>query len=126
MTTALFQLKIDDEAVARLVADGETDRQIAERFGVHPRTVWRARKRLGLTAPPVIIDTLLADRLEHARRLLEDGLPIAEVARIARVTPPTMKAHLPAEILVPRTGEAASLRLFERKMWKKIEEVWGL
>lgn len=55
--------KVSEADIRRLVGDGLTDSQVAERLGVKRLTVWRWRTRLGLPAP-----YRAADAPEYVRR----------------------------------------------------------
>ena len=65
--------------MTRLTRLGLTALQIAERFGVTERTIYRDRKKVGINQPkpPMLTATEYAD----AARILEDGASVREAAR---------------------------------------------
>lgn len=94
--------QVDDELVARLTNAGKTSEQIAHELGCSPRTVSRARRRMGIRP---------AHQAPAATRPLPRATPVAEpVARVPQQAPDTFSAHAVAEIAetVTRIEQAAA------------------
>lgn len=68
-----------DDRIVELSVRGLRPDEIAGAVGVTARTVARARRRRGVSAPPA--PRLTVDELELARGLLADGASYGEVAR---------------------------------------------
>jgi DNA-binding CsgD family transcriptional regulator len=71
-----------EEEVVRLTAKGMSATQIAERLGVHYRTVVRYRTRAGVAQP--VRNPWTESELQRCESLLADGCSLAEVARTVR------------------------------------------
>lgn len=68
-----------DEQIIQLTRTGLSASQIAALLNLTYRQIRHARKRLGITQPP--IPPLSDEELAHASQLLDDGCSYMEVAR---------------------------------------------
>jgi DNA-binding NarL/FixJ family response regulator len=80
------------ERISELSAQGLTVSTIADKLGIHPRTVQKAREAAGLTTP--VRHATEDERLE-AKRLLVDGASYEEVARTLKRASSTIAAWHP-------------------------------
>lgn len=85
----------DTEKFLKLQAAGCTAREIATELGVTTRTIVRARASHGLSASTNSGRRVTAERLEAARRLLEDGCSRNQVAVTLRMDWATIARHFP-------------------------------
>lgn len=105
------------ERFQALDAAGLSGPQIADRLGVHERTVSRWRARAGRQKRPATIPTPQSRR-DLAWRLIEDGCPVAEAARTVGVAPRTVRGWFPhAPSLTPsQAGHIAVLNRYARNV----------
>ena len=80
--------KVDPQAIRRLHAQGMTDREMADVFGVDKTSVWYHRRRMGL---PVNRSTKVDSG--EVRRLHAQGMSDRQMARALRVSRPTIMHH---------------------------------
>lgn len=83
-----------DERVRELTVKGWSIRAIAEELAIPVRRVQRARVRTGVARPPNGVPMTEEDKA-RARELLEEGAPLAEVARTLGRSHSTMQRHFP-------------------------------
>ncbi len=89
-----YARRVDVDELKRLHAKGQTMKQMAERFGVHPRTISRNLNELGLTKPGPNAGRRLSDEWKaEAAALLEEGLSLLDVAATTGVSTCTMTRH---------------------------------
>ena len=88
---------VDRDELARLHRLGFSAPQIAVRLGCGERTVTRWRKSAGVDAPvpDYACHRVSAERLEAARRLLDDGLSIHDVSLTLRMSEATIRKYFP-------------------------------
>jgi IS30 family transposase len=86
--------KVDQTKLADLRAARWTIQQMADHFGVAPRTISRNLNTTGLATPnPRAGKRMSEEWLAQAEELLEEGLSLAEIARTTGVGPCTMTRH---------------------------------
>lgn len=102
--------KIDRDEFRDLYLEGWTITALAKRYGVRFTTATRARDRMDL--PKKREHTLTPERVEHFRRLLEDGWSYTEVSRTERVSRNTLARYFPGMGWTPEERDTfhASLR----------------
>jgi len=98
--------RLDYELMRRLHEEGLSAPQIAERVGCTPRTVTRWRRQEGLTRviPATAGAPATPERLEQARRLLDDGASYQEVSRTLGMHERTLMRHFPGRGWSKREG----------------------
>lgn len=84
--------KVDRDEFARLHAEGRTQKELAEHFGVNPATLWRIQKELGLGGGH---QPLPDERIQRIQQMLNDGWPWAEIGRTEGVHRETMLRYFP-------------------------------
>lgn len=86
----------DYESIAELHRLGYSATQIAARAGCSTRTVVRWRRSQGLTTLPENASVPASqERLDAARRMLEDGVSHKDISRTLRMNPETLRRHFP-------------------------------
>ena len=68
-----------DRQIAELTRRGSTAADIAKQLGLNPRTITRARRRMGVAQPAV--PRFSQDEVRRAEAMLDDGCSFREVAR---------------------------------------------
>ncbi len=68
-----------DERIARMTRLGMSANEIGTRLGINKRTVYRARRRMGVAKPPA--RPITEAELATAASMLADGASCLEVAR---------------------------------------------
>jgi DNA-binding CsgD family transcriptional regulator len=87
-------MTVDTERLAALHAEGRSAREIAEALECAPRTVSRWRSRTGHNIRSAAV-TYPPSTHERARRLIEDGCSLEEVARTVGTTGKTIARWFP-------------------------------
>lgn len=87
--------QVDDEMVAELLDKRLGTGRIARRLDVNPRTISRARKRIGRASNRGIHPPHPQEYLDKAEALLNDNAPMAEVARTLKVGDKWVREHFP-------------------------------
>ena len=90
--------KVDRDEFARLHAEGLTQKEMAEHFGVQRTTIWRTCKELGLDGGHKPLPT---ERLEHIQSMLDDGWPWLEIQRTEGAHRDTMLRYFPGTQWTP-------------------------
>lgn len=110
------RLQIDRAEFAQRHAEGLTIAQLAEHFGISPRSVGNLRRELGLRSSQF----LSAERLARIEAMLDDGWSFAEVQRTEGVHPETLRAHFPGRAWTPaqRVEFTTAKRKLERALRK--------
>lgn len=86
----------DYESIAELHRLGYSAPQIAARAGCSTRTVGRWRRSQGLTERPAHASyPVTPERLEAARRMLEDGASHHDISLTLHMSVHTLRAHFP-------------------------------
>lgn len=86
----------DHESIAELHRLGYSAPQIAVRAGCSTRTVERWRRSQGLTERPAHSSyPVTPERLEAARRLLDDGASHKDISQTLHMSRTTLQRHFP-------------------------------
>lgn len=79
-------------AVAEMCKSGHTVSDIARKLDITERTVWRMKKRAGLTHPHPPITNAQVDEM---RAMLDDGMSYSEVSRTLGIDHAAIKRRFP-------------------------------
>jgi hypothetical protein len=109
--------RVDRDEFRRLNADGWTAPQLAQHFGIAPRSVTRLRSKLGIQAPTD--HTLTPDRLAQIEAMLDDGASQREIQRTLGVDRETIRAHFPGRGWTLADGGAFAMAT--TALWEQID-----
>lgn len=95
---------VDPELIERLHNEGLSAPEIAHRVGCSDRTVTRWRRANGLTklTSPNAGKPISPERLEAARRMLDDGASYADVQTTLGIQQDTVRRHFPGRAWSPQ------------------------
>lgn len=96
--------KVDDDELRRVLTANPkiTLRELAQRFDVKPRTVSRAKRRIGMVDEKHAervrwANETVEERVAEGMKLLADGAPLAEVERTLHLHSETLQKRHPEQ-----------------------------
>lgn len=127
--------KVDDDELRRVLTANPkmTLRELAQRFDVKPRTVSRAKRRIGMVDEKHAervrwANETVEERVAEGMKLLADGAPLAEVERTLHLHSETLQRRHPEQRgwTPKQTAEhAAAIRRANRMERRAIPQRWS-
>ncbi|UIW13528.1 helix-turn-helix DNA binding domain protein [Arthrobacter phage Lizalica] len=110
------RLQVDRAEFARLHAEGRTIPELAEHFGISPRSVGNLRRELGLRSGQFLTPA----RLARIEAMLDDGWSFKEIHRTEGADMETLRRHFPGRqwSKAEAIAHTAALRYFGEQINK--------